>query len=221
MKGRILGIRASLAATAVVTAVALGGCGGGGGDHTGSTAASAGSTAPSTTASQSAQSNAAANSTPPPSSKDSFTLGSPADVPRSKGGDNSIQDFGSEAAESDRAAAGRALAAYLQALAKGNTEQACGMLSSATQDRIEQTLKQLSAQGAGGEIPTSCAQLLALTSHADPTQLRVTEVLSFRSQDDSGFLIYRAGDRRIYTVAMQGGAAGWKVAAAGPSPLGA
>src|SRR5262245_13523921 len=139
-----------LASAAVAAAIAVAGCGGGG-DNDGSTTASTATTGAATGSAQGSDqaqtggsaTGGSANGGP----KNSFTLGSPADVPRSKGGDNSIQDYGTEAGTDERAAAGRALAAYYAAFANRDMESACAQLASATRDRVEQTLKQLTGGG--------------------------------------------------------------------------
>lgn len=206
-----MNLRALFAGAAVVAALALGGCGGGGGDdHPSSTAASAGTTGTDTSQAQTQQERTEDSNAG--TSKDSFTLGSPADVPRSEGGDNSVQDFGSEASEADRAAAGRTLAAYYDALAKGDTDEACTLLASRTRQSIEQTLKRLPTQGNGGSLPTTCPQILKLTGNAGAAQLHLSELLSLRQQDDNAFLIYRAGDGKVYAMPMTEEDGGWKVA---------
>jgi hypothetical protein len=213
-----------IVAAAVTAALALAGCGGGGDDST-STAASTRSTtetgAVNTSQAPSGSQEGTETSTTA-SSKASFTLGSPADVPRSEGGDNSIQDFGSEASRADRAAAGRALAAYYEALTKGDTEEACALLSSATRQSVQQTLDQLGAQGNGANLPKTCPQILELTSNVGSghsPQLRLSELLSLRQQDDRAFLIYRAGDGRVYAIGMADEDGAWKVGGVSASPL--
>lgn len=213
-----------LAGALVAGALVLGGCGGGD-DNSGTTAASAGTTETSGAGASQPQSGAqqGAESATGSESNNSFTLGSPADVPRSEGGDNSIQDYGLEASTADRAAAGRALAAYYDALAKGDTEQACALLASATREGVQRTLEQLSAQG-NSKTPTSCPEILRLTTNAgsrrSPEQ-RLSELLSLRQQDDRAFLIYKAGDGKVYSIAMADEDGDWKVGGVTASPLGA
>jgi hypothetical protein len=203
-------------------ALTFGGCGGGGGDdHSSSTAASTGTitTGAETTPAQAGQQKPAEGSTTT-ASKGSFTIGSPSDVPRSKGGDNSIQDYGTEASEADRAAAGRALQAYYDALARGDTEGACALLTSRTREGIEQTLKQLPIQGSNA--PTTCSQGLKLTvdvgSGRSP-QLRLSELLSLRQQDEQAFLIYKAGDGKVYSMPMGQDGTDWRVGGVSAAPL--
>jgi hypothetical protein len=210
------------AGATLALALAFGGCGGGGGggdDHSSSTAASTGTTGAETTPAQAGQQKPAEGSTTT-ASKGSFTIGSPSDVPRSKGGDNSIQDYGTEASETDRAAAGRALQAYYDALATGDTEGACALFTSRTRAGIEQTLKQLPVQGSNA--PTTCAQVLKLTADVGSgrsPQLRLTELLSLRQQDEQAFLIYKAGDGKVYSMPMGQDGSNWRVGGVSATPL--
>lgn len=208
-----------LVTLAAAGALALAGCGGGD-DHSGSTASSAGTTT--TTESSQGQSGDGNGTESASGTSKKLALGSPADVPRSEGGDNSIQDYGSEASEADRAAAGRALQAYYDALVSGDTEGACALLTSRTRDGIEKTLEQLKGQG-GSNAPTTCPQILKLTVRSDPhsPQLRLTELLSLRRQGDAAFLIYRAGDGKVYAIAMSEENGNWRVGGVSAAPLAA
>jgi hypothetical protein len=215
-----MNFRAIFVGGAAALALALGGCGGGGGDdHADSTAVGTGTTPADTSTAQAGQQQAAEGSTTT-ASKGTFTLGSPSDVPRSKGGDNSVQDYGSEASEADRAAAGRALQAYYDALAKGDTEGACALFTSRTREGIEQTLKRLPIQGSNA--PTSCSQVLKLTANVGSRhspQLRLSELLSLRQQDEQAFLIYKAGDGTVYSMPMGQDGSDWKVGGVTAAPL--
>jgi hypothetical protein len=204
---------------AAALALAVGGCGGGG-DKSSSTAASTGTTTTADssqgqpgngTATEGSGSSAAGNTKQIP-------LGSPSDVPRSKGGDNSIQDYGSEASTADRAAAGLALQTYYDALQSGDTEAACALLSSRTREGIQQTLQQL--QG-GADLPKTCPDILKITAGAGSRspQRRITELLSLRTQGDGSFLIYTARDGRVYSIAMAEESGDWRVGGVSASPL--
>jgi hypothetical protein len=201
----------------VAGALALGGCGGGD-DDSSSTAASADTTSPATSPAGTGRPQEAEKSTDDASGR-SYRLGSPADVPRSEGGDNSIQDFGSEAAQDERAAAARALAAYYRALSTGDTEAACAMLSSGAREGIENTLKQLGGQGSS-QVPSTCPQALKLTGgDGKSPERQLSELLSLRQQDDHAFLIYRAGDGKVYAMPMAQEDGEWKVAGVSAGPL--
>ena len=150
-------------------------------------------------------------------------LGSPSDVPRVQGGDNSIQDYGSETSEADREAAARVLAAYYAALRQGDAETACALLGSGTQEGLEKAFQQLAARAGNKNGQDTCAEVLKLTSSnpqaQSSPQLRVTEVLSLRQDGERAFIIYRAGDGQIYAQPMTKEGANWRVAALGGTPL--
>jgi hypothetical protein len=210
-----------LVVLAAIVALALAGCGGGD-DKSSSTAASEGITT--TAESSQGQSGDGSGTEGSASSATSrkLALGSPADVPRTQGGDNSIQDYGSEASQADRLAAGSALDAYYQALGSGDTDSACALLTSRTREGIQQTLQQMQSQG-GGAAPTTCSQILRLTVSpgSRSPQLRLTELLSLRRQGDDAFLIYKAGDGKVYAIAMSEEGGSWKVGAVSAGALGA
>lgn len=208
-----------LVVLAAAVALALVGCGGGG-DESSSTAANAG-TATTAKSSQDQSGGGSATEGSGGGTSRKLALGSPSDVPRSEGGDNSIQDFGSEASTADRAAAGRALQAYYDALASGDTEAACALLTAKTREGIQRTLEQL--QGQGGNLPKTCPEILKLTTNprSGSPQLRIDELLSLRRQGDDAFLIYRAGDGKVYSIAMSDENGDWKVGGVSASPLGA
>jgi hypothetical protein len=210
-----------LAVLAAAVAIAFAGCGGGD-DKSSSTAASSAGT---TTTAQSSQKQSGDGSATEGSgsggSSTKLALGSPSDVPRSEGGDNSIQDYGSEASTADRAAAGRALQDFYDALGRGDTEAACAMLTSHTREGIQQTIEQL--QGQGGNLPKTCPQILKLTVSADQhsPQLQIDLLLSLRRQGDDAFLIYKAGDGKVRSIAMSEENGTWKVGGVSATPLGA
>jgi len=150
-------------------------------------------------------------------------IGSPSDVPRSKGGDNSVQNFGGEASNADLRAAAGVLAAYLDAYGAGDAQTACGLLAPATAQTLVQSFGKL-AQRSGGSAPKDCIGLLqAMTAQtAGPrtrAQIRVAEALSLRDAGDRAFLIYRAGDGRVYAMPMSRQASSWRVAGIAAAPL--
>jgi hypothetical protein len=211
-----------LAAAALAVGLALGGCGGGGDDSTTSTAAKAATLGANDTKVQAQPQTGASSGSATTPVTTTFALGSPSDVPRSKGGDNSIQDYGSEASTDDRVAAGFALHGYFKALASGDTAKACALLTSRTRDGIARTLQQLQQQAqGGGQVPSTCPEILAVTvsGASSSGQTRIKELLSLRRQNDDAFLVYRAKDGTIYSMPMGNEDGDWRVAAVSASPL--
>jgi hypothetical protein len=132
-------------------------------------------------------------------------------VPTSKHGDNSIQRWGLEASDVERAAVTATVQRYLDARAAGNWRTVCQLL--ATKPRREQE------QFGGG---ASCAKAMAsFAADASPSTLREEaeiEVLSFRVGGRYAFLIYRRPDGIFATALTQEGGA-WKLISVTPNPL--
>jgi hypothetical protein len=133
-----------------------------------------------------------------------------------KGGDNSVQEYGVEADESNRREASIALATYLNARAEGNWSGACSLLAQQPTEQLEK----LSGNKAG------CAEVLGATAKGTSSQpgSMITEVLSLRGEGDiSGnpsYLIFKGPPgATLFSMPMylQGGA--WKVGLAQPSEL--
>jgi hypothetical protein len=140
-------------------------------------------------------------------------------VPTNKGGDNSIQTFGVESASADRAEAALALQAYLDARAAGDWAGACSYLSGGTQELLEKLAERApKLKGAG------CAEVMAALTEGVPqgalaAEARI-EVISFRVEGDSAFLVYRNPGGRISAIPMAQENGAWKVAGMGATPLG-
>ena len=163
---------------AIAAALALAACGSGGDDTT------AGVTSGSFT---------------PPAHQDS---GGGAAQFETKGGDNSIQEFGSEASGSDFEAAAAALHGYLDARAAAAWTAACAYMSPGVANCPE-TLASLSA-----DVP---AAALSEAAEADVAALRI--------EGDRGFLLFHGarGTNYFMPLVREGGT--WKVAAIAPSAI--
>jgi hypothetical protein len=133
-----------------------------------------------------------------------------------KGGDNSVQEYGVEAGESERTEASIALATYLNARAEGNWSAVCSLLAK----RPTEQLEKLSGNKA------DCAEVMKETAKGTPSMpgSTITEVLSFRGEGEiSGnpsYLIFTGPPgATLFSMPMylQGGT--WKVGLAQPSEL--
>jgi len=135
-----------------------------------------------------------------------------------KGADNSIQEFGSEASGSDLEEAAEVLHAYLDARAAGAWGAACDRLSPGV---VEQLLRQVGSSG-GKEV--GCAELLAALSAGIPAAVRreaaTADIGALRVEGDSGFLIFHGAGSEDFFIPMHREDGGWVVAAIAPSPLG-
>lgn len=136
-----------------------------------------------------------------------------------KGGDNSIQRFGSEATGSDFDQAAAALHGYLDARAEGEWQQACAHLAPGLAAQMQQLG---GAQAKGVEAP-SCPQLLASLSGGIPPQVlreaALADVVALRLQGQSGFLLFHGARDTDFFIPMSRREGEWRVAAIAPSPL--
>lgn len=136
----------------------------------------------------------------------------------SKGGDNSIQQYGSEASGSEFAEASKVLHAYLDARAAGDWGAACEQLASRM---TEELVRQLGA-GQGGE-GADCGEVLATLTAAVPRavlrEAARADVGALRVEGESGFLLFRGARDEDFFIPMAREDGGWKVAAVAASPL--
>ncbi len=136
---------------------------------------------------------------------------------RSKGGDNSIQDFGDEADEAELEEAAAALHGYLVARAQEDWSAGCSYFTKGMQQQLE-------ALGSQSQLKDKdCAAILsAMTATATSGVLQeLTEVdaVSLRREDERAFLIYRGGGDTVYFVPMAQEDGAWKVGALAPTAL--
>jgi hypothetical protein len=128
-----------------------------------------------------------------------------------KGGDNSVQEFGSEASEAELQAAATALHGFLDARAERNWAAACGYLAKSARDSLSPAV-------ARAESAESCAAVMAALSGNVPTatlrEAANANVGALRTEGDHAFLIYRAPpEGTIYAMPMSRQGDNWKVAA--------
>jgi len=135
---------------------------------------------------------------------------------RVKGGDNSIQEFGEEASESELEEAAKALHGFYVARAREEWRRACANLSQTVAGQLEQLAKQAKQGG------TSCpVALAAITPGLPPKVARATTAVdagSLRREGDRGFLLYRDGEGTVYAINMAD-EDGWKAGALAGVPL--
>lgn len=138
---------------------------------------------------------------------------------RVEGGDNSVQEFGEEASESELDAAATALHNFLDARAEGAWDSACSFLAS----EVKQSLQALAAQGAQSEDTSCSAVLERITNPAALPALRSeaarADVGSLRIEGDRAFVVYRGLKDSILAVPMAREDGSWKVAALAGTPL--
>lgn len=138
---------------------------------------------------------------------------------RVKGGDNSVQDFGEEADDSDFEAAAAALHNFLDARAAGNWRAACSYMSKS----IVESFEKLAAQAKEVDA-TSCAEIVStLTNPAAKSAMKAeaakADVGSLRVEGDRSFVIYTGVDGTILAMPMAEEDGEWKVGSLAGTPL--
>jgi hypothetical protein len=212
--------------------LALAGCGGGGSDSNqsiGSTTEQASPQAKGESAEEKPRTQSEQKSAPqkkaegPPASdfqpKPHHDSGGGSEQFTSPGGDNSVQEYGSEAKGEEFQAAASALHHLLDARAERNWAAACRYLSSPAKQGLA---------ALGAKVPElkgrGCAiQLGALTGSISNQKLReaaIANVASVRVQGDHGVVIYRGAQGQVEAVTMAREGGEWKVASLSAVPLG-
>jgi hypothetical protein len=134
---------------------------------------------------------------------------------RVEGGDNSVQEYGAEAPESELRQAAADLHGFLDARAERNWAAACAYLSAEAKR---------SFAGMPGAAAQGCAaSLAALAGQISTSALReaaVADVGSLRAEGDQGFLLYRGAPKgTVYAIKMVREAGRWMVASLSGVPL--
>lgn len=131
---------------------------------------------------------------------------------RSKGGDNSIQEFGSEAGESELQQAAEAVHGFYVARAEERWATACSYLTKSMAQQLEQ-LASRSPQFKG----KGCAAILHAFTRPLPASVErettVVDAGSLRQKGDQSFLIYYGPGKTVYAMPMNQEDGKWKVGA--------
>lgn len=139
---------------------------------------------------------------------------------KTKGGDNSVQEFGEEAGSSEFDAAATALHNFLDARAEGNWAATCEYISKS----IIESFKNLVAKAKRIE-DESCAGILeklvnpaaksAMKAEAEQANAR-----SLRTEgDEQAFILYTGPHATIFSMPMANEDGAWKVASLSGYPL--
>ena len=136
-----------------------------------------------------------------------------------KGGDNSVQEFGEEAATSETDAAATALHNFLDARAEGDWTAACEYLSKPARESFEKLAsqaKQIDDKSCGGILekltnPAAKQSMKAEAAKADVGSLRV--------DGDRSFVIYSGVGGTILAMPMADEGGEWKVSSLAGTPL--
>jgi hypothetical protein len=135
-----------------------------------------------------------------------------------KGGDNSIQEFGSEATGSDFNKAAAALHNFLDARAEENWAAACSYASKGVIQSLE-TLAVRSKQGNDSSCAASQEALFGGAPSSELARAAEADVESLRTEGDRAFIIYREAEGAVAAISMAKEGGIWKVAALSGAPL--
>jgi len=211
-RSRALGYLGAVAFCALA-APGLAACGGGSGPSTQAPSGTSGAnaTAPSTTTGTTAKTLGASHS----SSRSTAKRQGSAPF-RVKVGDNSIPDFGSEAATAERARAALALTGYLRARAESKWSAACTYIARPVRAQLEKLLR------ASKDKVKGCAAALSALSAKSPPAARVDVfthgLAALRSGSGHGFALFYGAHRQQYVIPMASEAGTWRVTQLAPIP---
>jgi hypothetical protein len=138
---------------------------------------------------------------------------------RSKGGDNSVQEFGEEGSESELEEAAEALHGFYVARAEEDWPAACAYLAKSVVQQLERLASQSSSLKSKG-----CAAILHTFTRPLPAAVRrettVVDAGSLRTEGEQSFLIYRGEGGAVYAMPMKGEEGAWRVGLLAATPLG-
>jgi hypothetical protein len=120
---------------------------------------------------------------------------------RTKGGDNSIQEFGEESGESELQEAAETVHGFFVARATGDWEKACTYLSKSMSEQLEQ----LAASSTELKNKGCASFLEAFTSRLSAAKWRETTVVdagSLRQEGEQAFLIYFGSGNTAYAMPL-------------------
>ncbi len=131
---------------------------------------------------------------------------------RTKGGDNSIQEFGAESDESELQEAAEAVHGFYVARAEGQWETACSYLSKSNIEGLEKLASQ-SRRSQGAD----CATVLEAFTRPLPAEVEreitTVDAGSLRREGDQGFLIYYGAGHETYAMPLKEEGGSWKLTA--------
>lgn len=138
---------------------------------------------------------------------------------RTKGGDNSVQNYGEEGDESELEEVAEIVHSFYVARAEEKWEEACSYLAKSNVEQLEQLASQ-SPQFRG----KGCAPILNAFTRPVPAsvnrEITAIDAGSFRHDGEQGFLIYRGAENTIYSMPLRNEDGVWQVAALSGSAIG-
>ncbi len=138
---------------------------------------------------------------------------------RTKGGDNSIQEFGGESDESELQEAAEVVHGFYVSRAAEEWDRACSYLAKSNIEQLEKLANQ-SAKSQGAD----CATVLKAFTRPLPAsverEITTVDAGSLRHEGEQGFLIYYGAGHVKYAMPLRDEGGHWKVAALSGTTLG-
>ena len=138
---------------------------------------------------------------------------------RTKGGDNSIQEFGDESDESELQEAAEVVHGFYVSRAAEEWDKACSYLAKSNIEQLEQLANQ-SPKSKGAD----CATVLKAFTRPLPAsverEITTVDAGSLRREGEQGFLIYYGAGHVKYAMPLRDEGGAWKVAALSGTTLG-
>jgi hypothetical protein len=223
---KVAAVKGLLATATLVAALLVAGCGGGSSSTSSSseaatTATTGTATTTPTTASkpeekskQGTGGSEKSETVPPDRSKGSGSAGFVV-----KGGDNSIQEYGTESSSSELDEAEAALTGFLVSKANGNYKVTCSYLSAPTRESMEK-LGAASKKFANSNCPGILKALSAnIPPEANQEGKPVHGIASVRIKGEHAFAIYQGAKNTPYYMVMVIEGGKFKMASLAPSPF--
>jgi hypothetical protein len=141
--------------------------------------------------------------------------------PSQDGTRSTVEEYGGEGSDAERAQAGRTASAYLEALAANHWTRACSKFSAKTRTGLERLAAK--ARKRNGSGPTACPQIVrTLNTRADRSALRKAadiRVRGIRVEGARAQLLYEDGEGTPSAIAMDREGGKWWVADIAGGPL--
>jgi hypothetical protein len=208
---------------AVLAAAVLAACGSSGSDSSSATSTEAGGSAAATTT---AKSNSGQQGNNDSSGKSAAEVETPLKVSgggsaqfRSKGGDNSIQEFGEESGESELQEAAEVVHGFYVSRAAKEWDKACSYLAKSNIEQLEQLANQ-SAKSRGADCATGLEAFTQPLPASVEREITTVDAGSLRHEGERGFLIYYGAGHATYAMRLVNEDGDWKVAALSGTTLG-
>jgi hypothetical protein len=132
------------------------------------------------------------------------------------GGERSIEEFGEEAAGTERTAIEGAFTGYLSAVGEGDFRAACSHLAVSVRRSVERlVVKRLRGEDCASILP----KLLSGAAAAIARDQAEGKIAKVRVEGDRGFVVFRAPGAELYQMTMVREGGKWKTATLAGSVL--